>query len=401
MKKLFGFFILTIVAISGLMFSAPVSAQAEKLPVYFFWGDGCPHCAAEKPFLEQLKQDYDIEVIDFEIYKNRDNLNLMKKVGAEMNFDISGVPLTIIGDKAFSGFREELTGAMIEQQIEYCLANDCPDQTGQVISSSAEVKPKEQSEPKNVSAGQMISVPFFGELDLGNFSLPVLTIILGGLDGFNPCAMWVLIFLITLLLGMKDRKRMWILGSAFIIASAAVYFLFMSAWLNLILFLGFIIWVRAGIGLVAIAGGVYNLKEFFTNKDAVCKVTNTTKRQLIFAKLKQAVLQNSFWLALGGIILLAFAVNLVELICSAGLPAVYTQILALSDLATWQYYAYILLYIFFFMLDDLIVFFIAMKTLQITGVTSKYTHASHLIGGVLMIILGLLLIFKPEWLMFG
>ena len=106
-------------------------------------------------------------------------------------------------------------------------------------------------------------------------------------------------------------------------------------------------------------------------------------------------------MAIAGIILLAFAVNLVELICSAGLPAVYVQILTLTELPTWQYYAYLVLYIFIFMLDDLFIFFVAMKTLQITGVTTKYVRASRLIGGIVMIVIGILLIFKPELLMFG
>jgi cytochrome c biogenesis protein CcdA len=224
---------------------------------------------------------------------------------------------------------------------------------------------------------------------------------MGSLDGFNPCAMWALLFLITLLLGMENRKRMWILGIAFIITSALVYFLFMTAWLKLILFIGIIFWIRILIGAIAIGGGSYNLKEYFTNKEGACKVTNNQRRREIFEKLKKITQHQSFYWALGGIILLAFAVNLVELICSAGLPAVYTQILTLSELATWQYYMYLILYILFFMIDDLFVFFVSMKTLQVTGITTKYSRWSHLIGGILMIIIGLLLIFKHEWLMFG
>jgi hypothetical protein len=105
-------------------------------------------------------------------------------------------------------------------------------------------------------------------------------------------------------------------------------------------------------------------------------------------------------LALGGIVALAFAVNLVELVCSAGLPAIYTQVLALNGLHSWQYYLYILFYIFFFMLDDLFIFFVAMVTLQMTGVTTKYARVSRLVGGLVMLVIGLMLIFKPDWLMF-
>jgi hypothetical protein len=148
-------------------------------------------------------------------------------------------------------------------------------------------------------------------------------------------------------------------------------------------------------------GGGYSLKDFIFNKNSGCKVTGSEDRQKVFERLKLAVQQNSLWLALGGIIVLAFAVNLVELICSAGLPAVYTQVLALNGLSTWQYYFYILLYVFFFMLDDLFVFFVAMYTLEMTGITTKYARVSRLVGGIIMLVIGILLIFKPEWLMFG
>jgi len=162
-----------------------------------------------------------------------------------------------------------------------------------------------------------------------------------------------------------------------------------------------VVGVRIIIGGLALLGGGYNLKEFLFNRAGGCRVAGDEKRQKVFQKIKIIIGQHSFWLALGGIILLAFAVNLVELICSAGLPAVYAQVLALNKLTSWQYHLYILLYILFFMLDDLFVFFVAMITLQMTGITTKYTKYSRLIGGLLMLLIGLLLIFKPAWLMFG
>ena len=110
---------------------------------------------------------------------------------------------------------------------------------------------------------------------------------------------------------------------------------------------------------------------------------------------------DNFLIALVGIVLLAAAVNLVELVCSAGLPAVYTQVLILSGLPAWQYYVYLLLYIIFFMLDDLFVFFIAMSTLKMAFISAKYTRYSNAIGGILMLIIGILLIFRPDWLFFG
>lgn len=135
--------------------------------------------------------------------------------------------------------------------------------------------------------------------------------------------------------------------------------------------------------------------------DAACNVTAPQARRRVFESLRKLATESRFWLALAGIVALAFAVNLVELLCSAGIPAVYTQVLALSHLPVWQYYAYLWLYILVFMLDDLFVFVVAMKTLQITGVTTRYTRFSHLAGGAVLLAVGALLLLRPEWLMFG
>jgi hypothetical protein len=129
--------------------------------------------------------------------------------------------------------------------------------------------------------------------------------------------------------------------------------------------------------------------------------TPENPKHLGLDRIKEFVHSRKFWLALGGIVMLAFAVNLVELICSAGFPVVYIQVLSLTPLPFWQYYLYLLGYIFFYMLDDMIVFVVAMITLQMLGVGAKYKQACNLVGGVLMLIIGILLIFKPEALLFG
>ncbi len=428
LKKFFILFFLTIFLFGGFL-SANAQEQ-EPLNIYFFWGEGCPHCESEKPFLTKMEQKYpQIKVQQFEVWNNAENRKLLIEFGKKLNADVSGVPFTVIGEHYVIGWlNESYTGTQIEDAINCYIKENCQDigkeiikpvvkesiiilpvvqaKEEQVIVQEEDIITKETEQENKIfeeksPIPEKINFPLIGEIKTKDLSLPVFTIVLGALDGFNPCAMWTLLFLISLLLGMENRKRMWILGSAFIISSAAVYFVFMAAWLNLLLFLGFIFWIRILIGLVALGGGSYNLKEYFKNPEAACKVTGTEKRQKVFERLKEITHQKSFYLALGGIILLAFAVNLVELICSAGLPAVYTQVLAMSALAKWQYYAYIGLYILIFMLDDLVVFFIAMTTLHMTGVTTKYARFSHLIGGVLMLLIGFLLIFRPEWLMFG
>ena len=386
---------------------SPVSTSANNdLNIYFFWGEGCPHCAKEHELLNSLASKYpEIKVYDYEIYNNKQNAEFLRKISEEIDTSVNGVPFTIIGDEYFEGFSESITPEKIEERINYCLLNECGDSVANIVgvegNNEEEEAGKEEPKEEKKAIIEKLNFPIIGEVNVSSFSLPLLTIAIGALDGFNPCAMWVLLFLISMLLGMENRKRMWILGGSFIIASAAVYFVFMAAWLNLILILGLVLWIRIIIGLVALISGGHNLKEYFFKKDDGCEVVNTEKRQKTFEKIKSIVQMNNFWLALGGIILLAFAVNLVELVCSAGFPAAYTQILALSNLATWQYYSYILLYVFIFMLDDLFVFIIAMVTLQTIGITTKYTRASKLIGGILMVIIGILMILKPQILMLG
>lgn len=383
-------------------------STSPKVDLYLFWGDGCPHCAKEEIFLKSIESKYpDLRIQKFEVWNHQNNAGLMIEVVKKLQANASGVPFTIIGDQYFSGFDESYTAPGIEARIKECIGGSCPDSIASLvptIKSAEEAKTVSNTdvnqENKSKAVGK-INAGVFGEIDMAKFSLPVLTIIIGALDGFNPCAMWTLVFLISLLIGMQNKKRMWILGSAFIVASAAVYFMFMVAWLNIVLFIGILAWVRILIGLVALFGALYSLKDFYKNKDAVCEVGDMQKKQKTMDKLKGYVGHRSFWLALVGIIALAFMVNLIELLCSAGFPAVYTQVLAMNHLPTWQYYSYILLYIFFFMLDDLIVFFVAMFTLQTTGLTTKYTRASRLIGGILMLVIGLLMIFKPSVLMFG
>ncbi len=370
----------------------------KEIKAYLFWIEGCPLCSAEKTFLNRLKEEYsNLKITYLNVSKNNNN-DIFKQTVEELNIENPGLPLLIIGEKTIIGWRnEETSGKAIREAINCYLEKECPDLVGQILTRFSFLGESTKEHP----LPEKIKIPLIGEIETKNLSLSALAIIIGGLDGFNPCAMWVLFFLIALLLKMKDRKRMWVLGFTFITASAFVYFLFMNAWLNLILFLGFIFWIRLLVGLVALGSGVYNLKDFFSNPEAACKVTNIKQKKNIIERMKEIVHKRSFILALIGIIILAASVNLIELICSAGFPVIFTQILALSNLTKWQYYLYMLLYIFVFMLDDLIVFIGAMITFKVTGITNKYSRLSHIIGGILMILIGLLLIFKPELLMFG
>ena len=378
----------------------PVAPPPAAVDVQVFWRIGCPHCEKARIFLQAAAaRDPGLRVHEYEI--NAEALNRRAFARAVEYFSIANpaVPLVIVGNRHWVGYDDDATtGSAILSAVTACRASPCAD-VGVALFADTTRSPVA---PAPVQAmPKAVSLPLLGEVEIATLSLPALTVLLAAIDGFNPCAMWALMFLMGLLVGIPDRMRMWALGAAFIAASAAVYYLFLAAWLNLLLFIGMMLWIRIAVATVALAGGAYYLREFFVNPEALCRVTGGASRQRVLTQLRAIALEQRFWLALVGIVALAVAVNLVEFVCSAGIPAVYVQVLTLSALPAWQYHAYLLLYILVFMLDDLLIFIIAMKTLQVTGLTGAYARWSHLIGGVLLLLIGVLLLLKPEWLAFG
>jgi len=380
-----------------LFFSLIGGVSASDVKLYLFHSESCPHCASERKFLNEIKDDYpNVEFVEYEVTMVEENMNLLKDVKEALEDYNNYVPYTVIGENSLSGFNEN-TKASILQYLDRCISDGCQDIVSKVINGESINLKNEEIEEEE------FTVPILGKIDAKTVSLPILAVIIGFIDGFNPCAMWVLIFLISMLLGMKDRKRMWIIGLTFLTTSAIIYLLFMVAWLKITLEMQSIVFIRFLIGLVALIGGGINLRSYLKmkNEKVGCTVTNKDQRKKTMDKIKKFTNEKSFLLAILGVITLAISVNFVELACSAGLPLIFTQILALNDLSTLQYSFYIILYILFYLIDDLVIFFIAMTTLKITGITSKYNKYSHLIGGILMLIIGLLMIFRPDILMFN
>ncbi len=387
-----------------LLLLIPTLVSAKEVNLYLFHGDGCPHCAKEREYLKEIEKEYDdVNIHLYEVWYDTDNQELMAKVKKELNSSTNYVPLTIIGDKYTVGFNDN-TKLMIKNNIEKCLKEDCEDVVGNVLAgktaNETTIK-KEVKEPKKDKEDSIKDLPILGKVDVKKVSLPIMAAVIGLVDGFNPCAMWVLVFLISMLLGTKDRKKMWILGLTFLFTSAFIYLLFMVAWLNVAIKMNTVIWLRITIAIIAIIAAFINLKSFYKSlkKDTGCEVVDSKKRKNIIEKIKKFTLEKSLILGLLGVMTLAVSVNFIELACSAGLPLLFTQILALNNLSKLSYMIYILIYIFFFLMDDIIVFVIAMFTLKITGISNKYSKYSHLIGGIIMLIIGLLMIIKPEWLM--
>ena len=388
-KLLFIIIILIILAAITAIFKVAAAQEQNKLPVYFFYGDGCPHCRDEEIFWGKIKNNYpNIEWINYEIWNNRENYELLLKTTEEkIGRAVGSVPVTVIGEQVIIGFRDEqTTGAQIKQLLDIYAA------TGKV-----------EKDSQSANQDEVVKLPLWGKLKLKELSLPLLTMALGTLDGFNPCSMWALLVLITLLINAGNKKKMWLVGSTYIIVSAVSYFLFLSAWFNAFLIVGYLKIIRVGIGILAVTVGTYFFRDYLKNRkknDLTCEITSTKTKTKIIQKLEKVLKKEKPLGIIIGIALIAFSINLIELLCSAGIPAVYTQVLAQNNLPKITYYLYLLLYDFFYMLDDIVVLLIAGFTWKVFAGNQKYAKYSHLIGGVLLTVLGIIMILKPNLLMF-
>lgn len=375
--KYFKWFLVGIFVLSSLGIVSGARAQ-EKPVIEFFYSTSCPFCSKEKLFLDQLERKYkEVEVRSYMV-SEAEGRSLWEQRGKELGAVIGGVPFTVMGDKHWTGFEEEIIGEEIEQAVKESLGEEGIDKQEEGV----------------------IMIPILGKINWQTMSLPLLTLVVAAVDGFNPCAMWTLLFLISLLLGLKDKRRMWLLGLSFILASGAVYYFFLAAWLNAFLIIGVTKWIRVLVGVFAIGAGGWSFSQWWTNRDGGCITADSEKRKKIFERLKEVVNNKRLLLAVLGIMGLAVAVNMIELACSAGLPAVYTQALTMHNLPRVSYYLYLLFYVFVFMLDDLLLFSIAVLSLKAVGIESKYVNISRLIGGVVMIWIGYAMLFRPEWLSF-
>lgn len=384
------------------VFIIPVNAkEKDKITLYLFHGDGCPHCAEEIKYLDKL--NYDIEIVKYEVWNNKENSLFMDKVKEKFNISENGIPLTIIGDSYILGYND-LLSSKINRMIEFYLENDYIDQIERIKNDEfvkEDLVDEFSKSEKNSDQNLSITVPLLGKLNLKKVSISTAAVLIGLIDGFNPCAMWVLLFLISVLIGMKNKKRMLVLGITFLTTSALVYMLIMFSWLNIVVHVSTSILFQKIIGTVGIIGGLINLHSYFKSNDSGCNVVDKNKRKKIFASIKKFTSEKSFILAILGVVALAVSVNIIELACSAGLPLIFTQLLAINNISGFSGFLYTLLYILFFLIDDIIIFLIAVFTMNATGISTKYNKYSHLIGGLLMLIIGLILIIKPEILMFN
>lgn len=388
MKKIIKFvlFLLLIIPTSTLALSKDYNDYVgkyynikndEKVNIYLFYSKICPHCQKEEKYFETLKEKYQdkINIYTYEVTENKTNNEIMKSLKKELKENSQGVPFTIIGSKTFLGYDESLN-ERIENTIESYL-------------------------DENTKTHNTYTIPILGKIEAKNASIILIAIILGFIDGFNPCAMWILLLLINMCISIKDKKKMLIVCSTFIITSGIIYFLSMLG-IGFILDLTTISYIRNIIAILAIILGIYNLYTYLkTRKQTGCHVVKKEKRKTIITKINNILNNKNTLLMFGGTIILATSVSLVEMACSLGFPTIFLELLSINNIHSFLKVTYLLIYILFYLIDDIVVLFLSIKAFETKGISTKYNKYVHLIGGLIMILMGVLLIFKPEWIMFN
>ena len=366
-----------VILIFALGSGVPVLADEPLPDLEVFVRAGCPHCEAAKVFLDELRRERPgLRIAIFDIVDDSAARQRLALLAAERGLADFGVPTFLIGTELMIGFLSaDTTGAEIRAQLDRHVRG--------------EVEP---------IAAEGIKTPWFGELRVRDLGLPLFTIVIGLQDGFNPCAMWVLLFLLSLLVNLQDRRKMALIAGTFVLVSGLIYFAFMAAWLNMFLLIGLSRAVQITLGGVALFAGAVNVKDFFAFHRGISLSIPESAKPGFYARVRGILQAKNLAGALAGIVVLAGLVNMIELLCTAGFPALYIQILTMQQLPTWEYYGYLGLYNLAYILDDSLMVTIAVVTLSRRKLQEHAGRWLKLTGGAVMLSLGLVLILKPEWL---
>jgi glutaredoxin len=433
-------FTLILFSASCLSFAAENAEAAGKgdkavkgasFTLYLFEGAGCPHCADEKKFLESIGGKYrGMRVKEFEVWHNRDNAVLFAAMSNAYGLTPRGVPVTFIGSKSFIGFSPQI-GQEILATIEQCSRSNCPDplnvmsgmqkaapaaekapaqaaaaaakKTDQAQSPAETVKPEAQpaaaekvkpEETKDIT----IDLPIVGPVKGDSMSLPALTVVIAGLDSFNPCAFFVLFSLLGILIHAHSRSKLMLIGGIFVFFSGLIYFIFMAAWLNMFLLLGHVAMLTTIAGIVSVIIAAINIKDFFWFKEGVSLTMTDTAQSKLFDRMRKLLKTSSMPSIILGTVVLAVAANSYELLCTAGFPMVYTRILTLNNLSTQAYYLYLVLYNVIYVIPLAAIVIALGITLGRRALTEWEGRVLKLVSGFMMLGLGITLVFAPALL---
>lgn len=396
--------------------------------IYFFWGDGCPHCAAAKPFLAQLKQKYPgVQIRDFEVWNNAANREPFIKMAAKFDFEPSAVPTIFIGERYWVGFAEKPLGQEIEAYVATCALSGCPDAGAGVVSAppAAPTRPavptlappavvpvgpaaQTQAQPTAMPAAapapaapparsSTLNLPLLGPVDLATQSLALSTVLIAFVDGFNPCSLWVLSALLGLTLHTGSRKKVFIIGFVFITVTSLVYALFIAGLFTMFTVISFVGWIRVIVASVAFFFGAVNIKDYFWYKEGISFTIADDQKPGLYRNMRR-VLQagDSLPALIGATIVMSAGASLVEFSCTAGFPVLWTNLLVSQGATALTFVALLILYMLIYQIDELGIFLVAVFSMRASRLEEKHGRILKLIGGMLMLTLAGVMLINPN-----
>jgi len=383
--------IFVFILLAGLIDSrrasaAPGEDSRTQQDIEIFVSAGCPHCAAAKAFLDELVRERPgLRVTVTDLHSDTSALVRLRELWRIAGIARPGVPTIRIGNELIVGFdTPETTGARIRAAL---------DHGGQTRVPSGAACDVAETNSCGAPQDDAIEIPWTGrKLSVADVGLPLFTVVIGLLDGFNPCSMWVLILMISMLATLGDRRRMLAIAGTFVAIEGIAYFAFMAAWLNLFLLVGISRISEIAIALLAIIAGAINLKDFVAFGRGITLSIPAAAKPGIYARLRAILRTERLWPALLGTVVLAVLVQIVELLCTSGFPALYTRILTLHQFDKATYYGYLLLYNLMYMLDDIVILTIGVVTLSQHRLQEKEGRLLKLVAGLVMLALGIYLL---------
>ena len=372
--------------------------------LYYFFSPTCPHCQAAAPYIDELKARWPwLEVKKYSVKDNRANAKFYYETALSLGTKALSVPGFVFCRQVLIGYdTAETTGAEIARAIEACHQRLLDEGIRTMSAAPAASGPAGGDAPQSPvvedRAGTTVNLPFVGMVDVKAFSLPVLTVVLAGMDAFNPCAFFVLLFLLSLLVHAKSRTRMAIVGGTFVLFSGLVYFVFMAAWLNVFLIAGELRVITVIAGLLALTVAALNIKDFFWFKEGPSLSIPESAKPGLFKRMRGIVATGSLGPMLASTVLLAIVANSYELLCTAGFPMVYTRVLTLAELETWQYYAWLAVYNVIYVIPLLAIVIVFVKTMGARKLSESEGRILKLVSGFMMLGFGLMLLAAPQWL---
>ena len=407
LAKIIVFFIL-IFTVSNFSFAV------EKVKIEYFGRKDCKNCTNLEKFLEKLSNERkDFEYVEYKIDESDENKNLFDEVTTKLKL-VKGTPIIYMNGHIIQGFNtSETTGKEIIRLIDegkkadkiFTLKEYVKNGKYENVTSNDSICQGEETcevpgLTKETSKQVLVNIPFINKsIDLTDYSLPLMSLILGTVDGFNPCAMWVLVLFLTALIAVGNKVKMFRVAGLFILAEAVMYFFILNAWIYAWDFVGLDKWVTPLVGIVGIIGGIFFIRNYLKKGDTLeCEVTDFEQRAKISKKIKDIANKPFTLLTALAIIGLALSVNVIEFACSVGIPQTYTKILQINEVPFWTRQFYTFIYIIGYMVDDIIVFGFALMSINKLQLTTKYSKWVNLFGGILMIILGLIMLIKPSLL---